>query len=98
LKPNFAIIEEQFGSRMHRFKDLGMGQWRTAFVASLALEVDAKMLACNELDPTFREGSEPQLWSLQIHQDADWPAGGAFNVAYGFETGSMILVDPVAEV
>jgi hypothetical protein len=98
LKPNFAIIEEQFGSRMHRFKDLGVGQWRTAFVASLALEVDAKMLAGNELDPTFREGSEPQLWSLQIGQDADWPASGAFNVAYGFETGSMILVDPVAEV
>ncbi len=75
-----------------------MRQRRTAPVAGLLAEVDAKGFAGPELDPGVGEGAESQLWPLQIGKDAYRAPRRALNRADRGETGSVILVRPVAEI
>src|SRR5260370_35476284 len=75
-----------------------MRQWRTAAVAALLAEVEAKAIAGPQLSPTLGEDTEPQLWTLQISKNADRAPGRAFDRADRPETGLMILVRPVAEI
>ena len=75
-----------------------MRQWRTALVAALLVEVEAKAIAGPELDPTLGEGTEPQLWTLQISKNADRAPRRAFDRADRREPGLVVLVRPVAEI
>ena len=45
-----------------------------------------------------REIAEPQLWALQIGEDADRPPGIAFDLADLGESGAVLLVGAVAEI
>jgi hypothetical protein len=97
-KPNLAVIDEQFGTRAQRIEDFGMRQWRTASVAALLAEVEAKAIAGPQLDPALGEGTEPELWTLQISKNADRAPRRALDRADRCEPGLVILVRPVAEI
>ena len=97
-KPNLAVIEEQLGPRTYRIEDLGMGQRRTASVAGLLAEIEAKAVTGREFDPTLGEATEAQLWSLQIGQNPDRPARRALDRPDRLEAGSVILLRTVAEI
>src|SRR5271156_3853823 len=75
-----------------------MRQWSTAPVAALLAEFEAKGIACLQLGRTLGEGTEPQLWTLQISKNADRTSRRGFDRADRRETGTMILVRPVAEI
>ncbi len=67
-------------------------------VACVLIEVDAEVLARGKLYPPFGEGAEPQLWSLQIGQNADRATNIAFQRADRLETFAVIVVRSVAEI
>ena len=75
-----------------------MRQRRAAPVAGLPIEVETKVIAGSELDPTLGERAEAQLWSLQIGQDADRPSGGALDRSDRLEAGSVVVMSAVAEI
>ena len=75
-----------------------MRQRRAAPVTGLLVEVNAEGFASLEPDRALGEAAQPQLWSLQIGEDAYRTSRGAFNFADRGETVLVVLVGSMAEV
>ena len=75
-----------------------MRQWRTVLVAGLLIEIEAKRRTGSEFDPTFAEGAEAQLRSLQVGNDADWSSCCSLNGSNRSKTVPVFVVRPVAEI
>src|SRR5216110_2739993 len=75
-----------------------MRQRRAVLVAGVLVEVEAKMPPGHDFRLASREIAEPQLWPLQIGEDADRPPGIAFDLTDFGESGAVLLVGAVAEI
>jgi hypothetical protein len=75
-----------------------MRQRCAAFVAGLTIEVEMERRARRELDRPFCKGTEPELWSLQISENADWPARRALYPPDRRKPGMMVVMGAMTKV
>src|SRR6185503_5751578 len=75
-----------------------MGKLHPAVVARRLVGIEREALAVLELGRAFGERAEPQLWSLQVDQDADRPAVARLNIADGLHQLTHLVVRGVAHV
>ena len=76
----------------------GCGRGARLFVAGPPIEVEAERLRRRELDRPRSKGTEPQLGSLQVSQDADRPPGRAFDLPDCLEPGAMVVMRAMTEI
>ena len=60
------VYRRLFRPRRYDYRVFRMRQRRAVFIAGPAIEVEVEGRAGGEIDPTFGEGPEAQLGSLQV--------------------------------
>ena len=98
LEAHLAVVDQQLNARRQRGEHFRMRQRHPLARARRRVEVEAERFALGEPYRAVREPPDPQLWTLQVGEDRDRPAGFLLDRAHDVVARLMLLVAAMAEV
>ena len=89
-EPELAVIDQNSVIRLDRLEDLGVREIDAVGIARRRIRIENEGLTVLQFGRVADEGAEPQLRSLEIHEDADR--------ALGFALDGTDHLDPLGEL